>query len=128
MDVDFFKSLDKKLKSLITEGVKLDSKSEKAPILFEIAKTSCQVLQYRGVAYQLQLPAEIETNRTLYFSGIEEILSILYEGFKSLKSDKKVHIYEKSLQIQKSTIEKNKALKRINENLPLLQTDWLNAY
>lgn len=128
MDVEFFKCLDTKLKSLVAEGLQLDPKSEKAPILFEIAKTSCQVLQYRGVTYQLQLPAEIETNRTLYFSGIEEILSVLYEGFKSLKIGAKVHIYEKVLQIPKSTIEKNEALKRINENLALLQTDWLKAY
>ena len=128
MDVEFFKSLDEKLKAQIQEALDLDPKKEKAPILFEIAKDACQILQYRGVLYQLQLPAKIEITRCFYFSGIEEILSILYEDFKSLSLKAKVHVYTTIRISPKSTVEKNEALVKIKGNLELLQTSWLNSY
>jgi len=125
---DFFKTLDEALKEQVTEALNLDPQKEKAIILREIAKYACQILQYRGVIYQLQLPEEGEEIRMNYFTGIENILTILYKDFNTVSKREKVKIYLRSLPSPKSTVEKNAALKKVQENLGLLKTQWLEYY
>ena len=128
MDVNFFKSLDEKLKKQIDEGVKLDADQPKGLVLRQVAESASLVLQYRNIMYRVQLATEVELIRSLYFSGIEEILATIYENYYSFPLEKKVHLYTRVLPKPKSTVEKNAALKAIHEKLPMLQTNWLNYY
>ena len=128
MDVEFFKSLDEKLRKQIEEGVKLDADQPKGLVLQQVAESASLVLQYRNIMYRVQLPTEVESMRCLYFSGIEEILSTIYENYYSYPLEEKIRLYTKVLPKPKSTVEKNAALKSFHEKLSMLQTEWLEWY
>ena len=128
MDVEFFKSLDEMLKKQIAKCSEESAEGHSTELLQEIAKYASQILAYRNVLYRVQLTTKIELVRCSYFSGIDEILSILYKDFNTLSLDQKVHLYSKKVPSPQSAEDKVKAAKDIQEKLTMLDTSWLNSY
>ncbi len=128
MDVEFFKSLDEMLKKQIAKCSEESAEGPSTELLQEIAKYASQILAYRNVLYRVQLATKIELVRCRYFSGIDEILSILYEDFNTLSLNQKVHLYSKKVPSLQNAEERVKAAKAIHEKLAMLETMWLNSY
>ena len=125
MDKKDFLRLTNQLKKAVEDACQLDSDLIKAPYLVDISKYACLILERKRVAYQKTLPIKNEADRCLFFTGIDTILSSLFQEYFSLNIEKRIKLSENLSFTPKSTVERNKALETIHGALSLLTTDWV---
>ncbi len=125
MDRKYFIELDKRLKSEISDGIKLSENDIFGPVMHQISFRSCLILGMRSVAYRNLLLEPHRDERTEYFDSIEAILRILYSDFSKLPLREKIKVFTVASFTPKTSKERFEAMKKIKELVPRLKTSWI---